>query len=212
VNTVPTIRPAGVVLCGGRSSRFGNDKALALLNGVPLTVHVLKRLRPQVSCLFLGAQSETPGLQELGVELIPDAVQRHRGPLAGLYSAMLHVADQGLAEWLLLSPCDAPFLPPDLAVRLSQGAAEQDRPVSAARYGGIVQPTFSLWHHSVLPALREAVLDAGRGGLMTMLDRLPHATVDWAEAPVPPFFNVNTPQDLADAGRLLDAAGAGGRH
>ena len=212
MNTASTIGPAGVVLCGGRSSRFGNDKALALLRGLPLTAHVLKRLQPQVSCLFLSAQSETPGLQGLGVELVPDAVRRHRGPLAGLYSALQHVADQGLAEWLLLSPCDAPFLPPDLASRLLQGAAEQDRPVSAARYGGIVQPTFSLWHCSVLPALREAVLDAGRGGLMTMLDRLPHATEDWEVAPVPPFFNVNTPDDLAQAGRLLDAEVARGRH
>lgn len=210
MNTAPTIRPAGVVLCGGRSSRFGNDKALALLNGEPLTAHVLRRLQPQVSCLFLSAQSETPGLQDLGVELIADAVQRHRGPLAGLYSALQHVSDQDLAEWLLLSPCDAPFLPPDLAGRLLQGAAEQGQPVSAARYGGIVQPTFSLWHRSVLPELREAVQDAGRGGLMTMLDRLPHATVDWPEAPVPPFFNVNTPDDLAQAGRLLDAEVARG--
>lgn len=201
-----------MVLCGGRSSRFGNDKALALLGGVSLTAHVLERLQPQVSSLFLSAQSETQGLRDLGVELVPDAVQRHRGPLAGLYSALQHVSDLELAEWLLLSPCDAPFLPPDLAGRLYQGAVEQDRAVSAARYGGIVQPTFSLWHLSVLPALREAVLDAGRGGLMTMLDCLPHATVDWEVAPVPPFFNVNTPDDLAEAGRLLDAAGAGGRH
>lgn len=212
MNTTATIRPAGVVLCGGRSSRFGNDKALALLDGAPLTAHVLKRLQPQVSSLFLSAQSESTGLQDLGVELIPDAVKRHRGPLAGLYSALQHVADQDLAEWLLLSPCDAPFLPPDLAVRLLQGAAEQDRPVSAARYGGIVQPTFSLWHDSVLPELREAVLDAGHGGLMTMLDRLPHATVDWPEGTVSPFFNVNTPADLAQASRLLDAEVARGRH
>ena len=207
-----TVRPTGLVLCGGRASRFGADKALAPLHGESLLQHTLHRLESQVSALLLSVQSASTELESLGLELVPDLVQRHRGPLAGLYSGLQHLDDRGLGDWLLLTPCDAPFLPIDLASRLFGAVAEREFPISTARYAGVVQPTFSLWHVSMLDPVRDAVLGAGRGGLMSMLDCLPHISVDWAVSPQPPFFNVNTPEDLGEAGRLLDAAGGRDRH
>ncbi|NND45808.1 MAG: molybdenum cofactor guanylyltransferase [Xanthomonadales bacterium] len=204
--------PAGVILCGGQASRFGGDKARAALAGASLLQHVARRVAPQVSELFLSAQADTPLPDELDARLVPDAVQRHRGPLAGLYSALEYLQGEATADWLLLCPCDAPFVPRDLAARLAASVTGKDCLVAAARYDGVVQPTFSLWSLETLPAVRRTVLDQGAGGLMRMLDGLQHACVDWPAAEPPPFFNVNTPADLAEAERLLDAAGASGRH
>jgi len=108
-----------------------------------------------------------------------------------------------------LCPCDAPFLPPDLAARLTRCAAKRGVSVAVARYDGIVQPVFSLWRLDVLPLVKGMVLERGRGGLMSVLDEVPHAVADWPLQQPSPFFNVNTPEDLVEAGRWVDAPGRG---
>jgi molybdopterin-guanine dinucleotide biosynthesis protein A len=205
MNPAGSFKPAGVVLAGGQSSRFGvTSKALAPLSGKPLVRHVLERLAGQAGPILLSVQEKHPALETLGYEMVEDVVPRHRGPLTGLCSAMQWLADNDGGEWLLLCPCDAPFLPRDLAVRLYQGAVNTGQPVTVAKYQDVPQPTFSLWNTELMPAVRDSVMEQGRGGLMQVLNDVPHAFVEWAVRDVPPFFNVNTPDDLERAGRLLD--------
>ncbi len=166
--------------------------------------HVIARVKRQADPVLLSVQDQGPETDALGLVNVPDIIQRHRGPLTGLCSAMQYLDAAERHEWLLLCPCDAPFIPEDLVSRLYQNAISAERPVSVARYEKVMQPTFSLWNLSVFPKVREAVITAGRGGLMSMLDRLPHVAVDWATTATPPFFNVNTPADLACAERTLD--------
>ncbi len=204
--------PAAVILAGGRSSRLGTGcKALTPLAGVPMIRRVMQRLQAQADPILLSVQRQQPELDEFGLLTVPDIVQRHRGPLTGLCSALRYLAGTGGPDWLLLCPCDAPFLPADLASRLYAAAQRENKPVSVARYAEVLQPTFSLWNLSVLPEINQAVMNTGRGGLNAMLDQLPHVSVDWVDADrhtaqLPPFFNVNTTQDLLRAEQLLDLA------
>lgn len=199
-------RPVGAVLAGGQSSRLGlANKALAELGGKPLLAHVTQRLAGQVSRIMISAQSTDPRLAAFGDELVVDVVQRHRGPLTGLCSALLRLECRDDGEWLLLCPCDAPFLPTDLAERLFAGAVQEEHPAAVASYQGRKQPVFSLWSRAVLPLIRGAVLERGEGGLMRVLAAIPHAVVEWPEQQPSPFFNVNTPEDLAAAQAALDA-------
>ena len=126
----------------------------------------------------------------------------------GLYS-VLNSLDGSGADWLVLCPCDAPFLPADLVERLLAAARVSELQVAAARYEGTVQPTFSLWHCDTLAPVREVALDQGKGGLMAMLDRQQHAVVDWPETHPPPFFNINTQADLDEARSMLDGPSGG---
>ena len=191
-------RPAGAVLAGGRSSRLGErPKALADLAGMPLVRHVLGRMQPQADPIVVSVQDDASGLEFLGHTLVRDIAIRHRGPLTGLGSAMQHLGES--AEWLLLCPCDAPFLPTDLASRLHDGAGRDRLPVAVAAYGDELQPTFSLWHRSVFAEVVAAVQEQGRGGLKQMLREIRHSAVPWENSEINPFFNVNTPQDLAEA-------------
>lgn len=203
-------RPVAAVLAGGQSSRLGvPSKALARLSGKPLLEHVLARLAGQVSSVMISVQQTDPELAGYADELVVDVVQRHRGPLTGLCSALLRLDCRGRDDWLLLCPCDAPFLPLDLAGRLASAVSQTDRPVAVARYQGSLQPVFSLWSQATLPVIRAAVLDQQRGGLMSLLDEVPHVAVDWPEQAPDPFFNVNTPADLEQAERLLDGRRSG---
>jgi molybdopterin-guanine dinucleotide biosynthesis protein A len=197
------LTPAGAILAGGRASRLGiASKALAPLGGKPLIRHVLERLSAQAEPIIVSVQAYQPELESYGHEQVEDVVPRHRGPLVGLCSAMRRLAGEAAVQWLLLCPCDAPFLPGDLAFRLYRSAQRERRPVSVAKYQDVLQPTFSLWHMSLYPAVREAVMAQGGSGLWQVLRELPYAEVEWAVRDLPPFFNVNTPDDLDRAARL----------
>lgn len=196
---------AGVILAGGQSRRMGGvSKAFQLLGDRPMVEHVVERLRPQVDCMLLSVGSAAREFENFPIRQVTDLVRSHRGPLAGLYSAMHRLAEEGYDGWVLLVPCDAPFLPPDLGQRLLDAAQHQQLPIAAASYEGEPQPTFSLWHSRLLNDLRTAVLDKGQGGMRQVLRDRPHAEVVYATAPVPPFFNVNTTAQLEQAGRWLD--------
>lgn len=198
----------GAILAGGRSVRMGGQaKAFTHLGGRPMIDTVIQRLRAQVSALVLCVDEVDDEFLALGLPLVTDVVRSHRGPLTGLCSALAYLQEATDADWLLLCPCDAPFLPADLAQRLLAGAVEEDCAVASARYAGHPQPTFSAWRVDTFDVIEQAVLRRGQGGLMHMLDLLPHALVDWPEQPRSPFFNVNTPEELAQAAAWLDRDG-----
>lgn len=179
-----------------------------MLGPKTLLDHVTGRLAPQVDQLRLSVQHALPSEYTERHPCVPDKVASHRGPLMGLYSVLSSLEGSG-PDWLVLCPCDAPFLPADLVERLQVAVRDSDLPVAAARYQGTVQPTFSLWYRDMLAPVRDVVLDQGKGGLMAMLDRQEHAVVDWPATHPPPFFNINTPADLDAARSMLDGPADG---
>lgn len=196
--------PAGVILAGGRSSRMGGQtKALIELNHLPLIQHVIQRLRPQVSSLTLSVEQENPAFELLGLPQAVDTRPGSQGPLGGLLAALEAVGET--QDWLLLAPCDAPFLPLDLGRRLTRQLADSGLAGYMVRFDGELQPTFSLWHRRLLPELRHAVIEEGMGGFKQFLGRVCLSILDWETTDGLPFFNINTPADLAQAQTLIDS-------
>jgi molybdenum cofactor guanylyltransferase len=206
---VETKKPAGVILAGGRSSRMGGSrKALLELNGRPLLSHVIDRLQAHLDPLMLSCDSETSEFESFGLPLVPDLLPGFRGPLTGLCSALQYLADKGQQNSLVLCPCDAPFIPHKLVQTLLNADQENEKPVVVISYQGVLQPTFSMWHTHHLPAIHEAVVKRGDGGLRYMLKSLPHTVVEWAPDEPSPFFNINTPDDLKSAVRQSNLTGS----
>ncbi len=198
-------RPAVVILAGGRSSRMGGSrKALLEFDGRPLLSHVLSRLLPQTDLLMLNCDRQNEALENFGLPLIPDLIPGYQGPLMGLYSAMQYLSDRGRCSGLVLSPCDAPFIPASLVQTLIDAEQTDEEPVVAISYEGVLQPTFSLWHQHHLPLIRTAVVEKGYGSLKHLFYALPHKIVEWVSTEPPPFFNINTPHDLISASGFLD--------
>lgn len=214
-----TARPVGVVLAGGRSERMGGrHKALLPLGGRPLLAHVIERARPQVARLLLSVESESRAWDGFGLQQVSDPSPGHCGPLGGLLSALRCL--RATEQWLLLLPCDAPFIPGDLAARLQRCALAAARPGAAVFSAGRLQPAFSLWHVELLPRLEQAVDRQGMAGFHQFLDVAPLGTLHWPDAQPDayddagmcdrpwPFFNINDPAALEQAARWL---GAGAR-
>lgn len=194
--------PAGVILAGGQSRRMGGgDKALMPLAGKPLLQHVIDRIAPQVNGLALGVERVSPALAAFGLPQLADAQPGHRGPLNGLLAALRHFA--GRADWVLLAPCDAPFLPQDLADRLLACASADGAHAACVSWQGELQPTFAILHSQLLPQLEQAVIGEGQAALKPFLRAVGAARCEWpataAGGGAPPFFNVNDPLALEQA-------------
>lgn len=201
---------AGVILAGGRSSRMGvSRKALLPLNGKPLLAHVIARLQPQLGSVLISSESETTDFDVFGLPVVADLLPRQRGPLMGLYSVMRYLNNtmtgrDELNEGLLLCPCDAPFIPPNLLSVMLESDHTGEKPVLVISYQGILQPTFSLWYGHHYAAVHDAVMRQGFGGLKQVLTALPHTVVEWPAQEPPPFYNVNTPDEMEAAAAWVD--------
>jgi molybdenum cofactor guanylyltransferase len=199
----PAMMPA-MILAGGLSSRMGGgDKGLLQLGDRSIVSHVIDRLRPQIGALALNANGDARRFAALGLQVVPDSVPGFAGPLAGILAALSWSAAQGNpATHVLTVPADTPFLPRDLAARLQAAVhATGDSAVAARR--GRRHPVIGLWPVAAWDRLHVAVRDEGLRKVETWTERLSTRLVNFDDATSDPFFNVNTPEDLAAAHDLL---------
>ena len=164
------MKTLGAVLAGGRSSRFGSDKALAMLGGRTLLDHAHAALRPQCDALFVVGR---------GVGLA-DWPQPDMGPLGGVAGALRHAASEGFDQ-LLTAPVDCLRLPPDLRALLEPAPAFLD-----------TQPVIGLWPAATLAEL-QAILADGRDLAVRAYARRIEARAVRSDF-VPP--NINSADDL----------------
>jgi len=198
-------RPAGVILAGGQSSRMGVErKALLALGGTTLLARVICRLQEHLDPLLLSCESDTRDFDEFDLPVVADLKPGHRGPLTGLCSALQYLDDIGHNGGLVLCPCDAPFIPEEIVQAMIDAGRTEDKPVVVVSYQGMLQPTFSMWQNRHLPVITEALFNKRIGGLKRVLNSLEHTVVEWPVDEPPPFFNVNTPEDLKTAEIWLD--------
>ena len=190
---------AGLILAGGQGSRMqGSDKGLVLLGGEPLVAHVARRLAPQVGPLILSANRNADIYARYGrvVADDTDALGAWQGPLAGLAAGLAAAAP---CEWLVVAPCDTPFLPADLAHRLIAAARAAGAPLAYAVAGGQRHPACMALRTSMLPVLRD-YLAAGERKVGLWQSRVGAVGAPFDDAPGA-FMNLNTPEELAAAER-----------
>jgi len=199
------VKVVGLLLAGGQSRRMGGgDKALRMLGGVTLLERVLERLRPQVDALLLNANGDPSRFARFALPVVPDSIPGFAGPLAGVLAGLDWAAAQGPDYMYIVSVAtDAPFLPDDLVMRLTNGLMEAGSDLACAASGGRVHPVFGLWPVRLREDLRRAMVDdeIRKVDLWTARHRL--MTVTFADMPVDPFFNANRPEDFEAAASLL---------
>lgn len=194
----------GVILAGGRGQRMGGtDKAALMLAGRPMLIHVRDRIVPQVAALALSSNAGSPVAGAADLAMLADpvlpGVPERPGPLAGILAG-LDWAAQGGADWLASVPVDTPFLPADLVARLLD-AAVPGRPV-LAESAGRLHPTAAIWPVAAADGLRAALI-GGERRVRAWAMALGAGVVAFPSEGRDPFFNVNTPADLALAESLL---------
>ena len=187
-----------VILVGGAGRRMGGaDKPLMPLAGRPLLAHVIDILAPQTKHIALATRADPERYRHFGLPLLPDAVA-DQGPITGLRSALewAKAVAPGASHVALLAG-DTPFIPSDLFTRL--GTARSPSPSCIFPISkGQIHYSSGLWplsSHLLLEAIDGAKSDCSLRGLA---HEIGFAMIEWADE-VDPFFNINSPDDLAKA-------------
>jgi len=193
----------GVVLAGGRSVRFGGEKAAALLRGTPLLLWAARRLQGSCAAVAVNAR---PGTQAeslahaAGLPVLHDAPGDAAGPLSGVKAGLVWARELG-ATAVAVSPCDAPLLPEDLFTRLSTAAGSG---AAMAETADGAQPLCAVWPVSALADVVRALAGGAHPPTWRTLDGIGAQRVRFADAAA--FANLNTRADLA---ALEDRLGRG---
>lgn len=196
------MKTAGVILAGGRGSRMGGtDKALLDLDGSPMIAHVIRRLAPQLGALAINAGGDPARFAAYALPVLPDPVPDQPGPLAGILAGMRWAGQQG-ATHVVTAATDTPFLPDDLVPRLADAAQTAKEPIALAESAGRLHPTFGLWPVTLADDLALA-LNAGTRRVAAWALGEGAARAEFDAEPHDPFFNVNTPDELDTAARIL---------
>jgi molybdopterin-guanine dinucleotide biosynthesis protein A len=202
VVTPPTL---GVLLAGGLARRMGGgDKPLREIGGRTILERAIERLRPQCAALILNANGDPGRFASTGLPVVPDDVPGFAGPLAGILAALDWSArNRPEIGWIVSAAADSPFLPRDFVSRLHAARAAVGVPLACAESGGQAHPVNGLWPVALREDLRHALVVEDMRKIDRWTARHGVARASWPAEPIDPFFNANTPEDIAAAERLI---------
>ena len=190
-----------VILAGGRGSRMGGvDKGLQNFNGVPLALHTLLRLSPQVGEVMINANRNLAAYESFGVPVWPDATNmgEFAGPLAGFMTGL----ERCETPYLMTVPCDTPLFPQDLVARLADAFEEHNADfavASAPEEDGQIraQPVFCLMGTHMLESLMDFTKAGGRKiDAWTAQHKVVQVPFNLPGDDTHAFFNANTLAEL----------------
>ncbi len=179
-----------VILSGGQAMRMNHqDKGLILFNNKPLISYVVDIIYQDVHSILVSANRNLDAYQKFG-KVITDSLPDFQGPLAGILSALIKVK----TKYLLVVPCDGPFINQSLVVRFLKNMQQSDVSICVAIQGQKMHPTFSLISVSLKGNLSEFLAQGNRK--MSMWFKSNHAQeVDFSDQ-VDMFINLNSPEDF----------------
>ena len=180
----------------------GLDKALADLCGRPMLARILDRLSPQLPRLVVNANGDPARFAAFGLAVVADPDSERHGPLGGILAGLDLAASAGASSWILCVPCDAPFLPRDLAAGLHAARRRSGAAGAVAVSDGRRHPTVGLWPVAARAAVA-AALRAGRRRVDALARELDLAEAEWSSDPFDPFLNVNDSEGLAAAQSII---------
>lgn len=186
-----------LVLAGGQARRMGGaEKPLLSLGGQTILSRILGRLAGQATAIALSANGDPARFAPYGLPVLPDGAFAGQGPLAGLLAGLDWAAGLG-ANALLTVPGDTPFIPPDLASALAPAP-------SCAMSHGQRHHLVALWPVATTRAtLRSLLARPGPRSVAAFAERIGARAVDFPAAAWDSFLNVNTPEDLVAADRII---------
>ncbi len=213
MNPPDDMKPLGVIIAGGQSRRFNEisqgsarpvDKFLMAFGSTTLLGHIIDRAKRQIPHLILNSNGNPGRLQSYGLDIISDEI-KDVGPLGGILSAM-KVAQAGGHSHIIGFSSDSPFFPDDYVARLIQAVQNNDVTIAISQSGKKSEirshPVMGIYEVSLQDDLGSYIKSGGRR-VLPWINRQPHEKVVWDTSDPDPFFNINRPEELAEAERFL---------
>ena len=181
---------SAVILAGGQASRMGGkDKGLILFNQKPLIHYGVNVVSQSVDSIWVSANRNLDLYQEFG-KVVVDELSDYQGPLAGISAVLSQVS----TKYLLIIPCDGPYISAILLKRLSHEMLKNQAKLCVASENGHLHPTFALVDTSMKVKL-DQYLKSGQRKLGQFFKENNAIEVDFSDFPQL-FVNFNSPEDF----------------
>tara|TARA_B100000795_G_scaffold241790_1_gene204705 strand:- start:4227 stop:4832 length:606 start_codon:yes stop_codon:yes gene_type:complete len=192
-----------VVLAGGKSMRFGNNKSQAQLKGKILIDYILSEIINDFREVIIVANDPIEHLSSDKITKIVD-FKKNLGPLGGVFSAMKWVKDNDKKyQWIVTFPSDTPFFKKKIMNSFLNKINEKESELFFMKSNEKRHNIFGLWSMDLIDQL-EKDLETGSRKVEKWANSIGVKTINMSFEKENPFFNINTKEDLEKAENILN--------
>ena len=193
-----------VVLAGGKSKRFGEDKNQIKLGDKTLLEHVLSKINNKFEEILIVSSHNLEIKKSENITIIPDCFDDF-GPLAGVLSSMKWIKEnQKQYKWVATFPSDTPFFEISIIEEYKKRININDSSLYFIKSNNKRHNIFGLWSIDLLDVLEDDLKNNNFRKVEDWADKIGVKTIDIEVNEFDPFFNINTKEDFEKAKEILN--------
>ena len=193
-----------VILAGGKSKRFGEDKNLAKLGSISLIEHTIYKIREKFKKILIIANNDLKVEKFKDIEIIPDHIKGNLGPLVGVLTAMKWAKQsKENYKWIATFPSDTPFFDSSIIEKYEKKIIKNDSPLYFVRSDDKRHNIFGLWSLDLLDILEKDIVKNNFRKVEDWANKIGVKTINIKFKKFDPFLNINTKEDLLEAEKIL---------
>jgi molybdopterin-guanine dinucleotide biosynthesis protein A len=190
----------GVILAGGKSKRFGQEKSQVKLGDKTLLEHSLSKLKSKFDKILIVTNSNT--IKDY--KTINDCIEGQLGPLVGVLSAMKWIKKNKFSyNWIATFPCDTPFFNISIIEEFYKASKLNDNLLYFVKSKKKRHNIFGLWSLKLIEILEKDIIENNYRKVEKWANKIGVKTIDVSYDDIDPFFNINTKEDLIEAEKIL---------
>ena len=193
-----------VVLAGGQSKRFGEDKNQVKLGNITLLEHVLAKVTKKFEKILI-ISNQNLNLKMLNsITIIPDCIQGNLGPLVGVLTAMKWIKKNNKQyQWIATFPSDTPFFDTSIIEKYKSRINLNEGLLYFVKSNQKRHNIFGLWSVKLMDTLENDLINNNFRKVEEWADKIGVETINVKIDKFDPFFNINTKTDLKEAEKIL---------
>ena len=194
----------GIILAGGKSSRFGEDKSIAKLGDKTLLDHTISKTENEFTEILVISNNKKFNFKNNKIHLVEDCMEGQLGPLVGILTAMKWVIiNKKNYKWIASFPCDTPFFDIKLISELKIKVKETSKKLIFLNSNKKRHNIFGLWSMDLIEILEKDIKNSFRK-VELWADKIGYENININEEKFDKFLNINTKKDLEKAKENLE--------
>ena len=194
----------GIILAGGKSSRFGEDKSIAKLGDKTLLDHTINKIENEFTEILVISNNKEFNFKNNKIHVVEDCIEGQLGPLVGILTAMKWVIiNKKNYKWIASFPCDTPFFDIKLISELKIKVKETSKKLIFLNSNKKRHNIFGLWSMDLIEILEKDIKNSFRK-VELWADKIGYENININEEKFDKFLNINTKKDLEKAKENLD--------
>ena len=194
----------GIILAGGKSSRFGEDKSNIRLGSKTLLDHTIDKIEKEFSEVLIISNNKEYNFKNKKIHTVKDCIEGQLGPLVGILTAMKWVNENKKNyKWIASFPCDTPFFDTKLISKLKLKTKETSKKLIFLNSDKKRHNIFGLWSMDLIETLEKDIKNSFRK-VEIWADKVGYESININTEKFDRFLNINTKKDLEKAKKNLD--------